>query len=256
MFSMILRPALLLLLSALLAGCVTTGDVNPMKTDRGQDEARDAYIQLGIGYLQQGNTGRAKVPLKKALDIDPSNADAHAALALVFQSEMEVDLADEHYRKALSARGEDTRILNNYGSFLFEQKRYPEAMERFQQASKDNLYQERSRVFENMGLTALMMKQREQAKKYFERALRLNVRQSTALLEMSILTYEDKNFVQSKGYYESYIVVSEQNSRSLLLGSRLAGIFEDRDKAASLGLQLKRLYPGSPEYQQYVLEQR
>lgn len=253
---MILRPALLLLLFTLLAGCVSTGDVNPLKTDKGRDEARDAYIALGIGYLQQGNTAGAKTPLKQAIDLDPSSADAHVALAVVFQAELETELADEHFRKALSARPDDSRILNNYGGFLFEQKRYPEAMERFQQASKDNLYQERSRVFENMGLTALMMKQRDQAKTYFERALRLNVRQPTALLEMSILTYEDKYFVQSKGYYESYIVVSEHNSRSLLLGSRLAGIFEDRDKAASLGLQLKRLYPGSPEYQQYVLEQR
>jgi type IV pilus assembly protein PilF len=40
-----------------------------------------------------------------------------------------------------------------------------------------------------------------------------------------------------------------------LLGIRLAKVFEDRDKAASFGLQLKRLYPGSPEYQQYLSEQ-
>ena len=36
---------------------------------------------------------------------------------------------------------------------------------------------------------------------------------------------------------------------------RLAKIFEERDNAASLGLQLKRLYPGTPEYQQYLSEQ-
>lgn len=253
---MTLRAALLMSVFTLLVGCVTTGDVNPLSSEKGRDAARDAYIQLGIGYLQQGNTGPAKVPLKKALDLDPSNADAHAALALVYQSEMEAELADEHFLKALSARRDDTRIINNYGGFLYEQKRYPEAMEMFKRASKDTLYQERSRVFENMGLTALQLKQRDQAKKYFQRALRLNVRQSTALLEMSTLTYEDKNYVQAKGYYESYIVVSQHNARSILLGSRLASIFDDRDKAASLGLQLKRLYPGSPEYTQYELEQR
>ena len=136
---MILRATLLLLLFTVLTGCVTTGDVNPMRTDKGRDAARDAYIQLGIGYLQQGNTGRAKSPLKKALELDSSNADAHAALALVFQQEMESELADEHFRKALSARSDDTRILNNYGGFLYEQKRYPEAKVRFEQAAKDKL---------------------------------------------------------------------------------------------------------------------
>src|SRR3990167_2813570 len=130
---MTLRPALLLLAASLLAGCVTTGNVDPMKTDKGRDEARDAYVQLGIGYLQQGETERAKIPLKKALELDSSNADAHAALALVFQIEMETELADEHFRNALSASSDDTRILNNYGGFLYEQKRYPEAKERFEQ---------------------------------------------------------------------------------------------------------------------------
>ncbi|MDP3813559.1 type IV pilus biogenesis/stability protein PilW [Pseudomonas sp.] len=252
---MTLRPALLLVIASLLVGCVSTGNVDPMKTDKGRDEARDAYTQLGLGYLQRGATERAKVPLKKALELDPSNADAHAALALVFQIEMEPKLADEHYRKALSQRGGDARLLNNYGSFLFEQKRYDEAFERYQQAAQDNLYPERSRVFENLGLTSLKLQQRDQAKTYFERSLRLNSRQPRALLEMAVLSYEDKDYVPARSYYESYKALSEQNARSLLLGTRLARIFEDRDNAASLGLQLKRLYPGTPEYQQYLSEQ-
>jgi type IV pilus assembly protein PilF len=252
---MTLRPALLLLTASLVAGCVSTGNVDPMKTGKGRDEARDAYTQLGIGYLQEGATERAKVPLKKALELDPASADAHAALALVFQIEMEPKLADEHYRKALSQRSGDARLLNNYGSFLFEQKRYQEALERYQQAAQDTLYPERSRVFENLGLTALMLKQREQAKAYFERSLRLNSRRPRALLEMAMISYEDKLYVPARGYYESYTVLAEHDARSLLLGTRLARIFEDRDNAASLGLQLRRLYPGTPEYQQYLSEQ-
>jgi len=252
---MTLRLALLLLATSVLVGCVTTGNVDPMKTGKGRDEARDAYVQLGIGYLQQGQTERAKVPLKKALELDASNADAHAALALVFQIEMEPKLADEHFRKAISQRRDDARLLNNYGSFLFEQKRYQEALERYNQAAQDNLYPERSRVFENTGLTLLQLNQREQAKAYFERSLRLNNRQPRALIELAQMAYEDKLYVPARDYYESYIVLAPQNARSLLLGARLAKIFEERDNAASLGLQLKRLYPGTPEYQQYLSEQ-
>lgn len=252
---MTLRPALLLLAASLLAGCVTTGNVDPMKTGKGREEARDAYVQLGIGYLQQGSTENAKVPLRKALEIDPSSADAHAALALVFQIEMEPKLADEHFRKAISQRRDDARLLNNYGSFLFEQKRYQEAMERYTQAAQDSLYPERSRVFENLGLTALQLQQREQAKAYFERSLRLNSRQPRALMEMSLLSFEDKQFVPARSYYESYLTLAPHDARSLLLGVRLAKVFEERDNAASLGLQLKRLYPGTPEYQQYLSEQ-
>ena len=158
---MSLRFALLLLMASLCAGCVLSGDYNPMKTSKGRDEARAAYVQLGLGYLQQGMTERAKVPLKKALEIDGSDPDANAALGLVFQSEMEPELADEHFRKALSSRPADARILNNYGSFLYEEQRYKEAYERFEQAAADTLYPERSRVFENLGMTAAKLGQRD-----------------------------------------------------------------------------------------------
>ena len=252
---MSVRFALLLLLAGLCTGCVLSGDYNPMKTSKGRDEAREAYVQLGIGYLQQGMTERAKVPLKKALELDSADANANAALALVFQAELEPQLADEHFRKALSAQPKDARILNNYGSFLFEQKRYKEAYERFEQAAADTLYPERSRVFENLGMTASRLGQRETARHQLEKALRLNRRQPRALLEMAELSYEDRHYVPARDYYERFSLLSEQNARSLLLGVRLAHVFEDRDKAASFGLQLKRLYPGTPEYQQYLSEQ-
>ncbi|MDH4555194.1 type IV pilus biogenesis/stability protein PilW [Pseudomonas sp. BN417] len=251
---MTLRAALLLVSTALLAACVSTGHVDPMKTDKGRDAARDAYIELGIGYLKEGSTENAKVPLKQALELDPSNADAHAALALVFQTEREPELADQHYRKALSARS-DARILNNYGGFLYEQERYKDAYERFQQAAEDNLYPERSRVFENLGLTALKLNDPALAKQHFDKSLRLERRQPRALLEMAQLSFDEKQYVPARDYYDRFTRISPQNARSLLLGSRLATIFEDRDQAASLGLQLKRLYPGTPEYQQYLSEQ-
>jgi type IV pilus assembly protein PilF len=252
---MSVRATLLLCFVSLLAGCVTTGHVDPMSTSQGRDAARQAYVQLGVGYLQQGQTERAKVPLKKALDLDSSDADANAALALVFQVEMEPELADQHFRKALASSKGDARILNNYGSFLYEQKRYKEAYERFEQAASDNLYPERSRVFENLGMTAVMLGDREAATNHFTKALRMDRQLPRALLEMAELSYEDRHYVPSRDYYDRFSQLSEQNARSLLLGTRLAKIYEDRDKAASFGLQLKRLYPGTPEYQQYLSEQ-
>jgi|SRR5690606_10416582 len=252
---MISRLATLICLAGLLAGCMShTSGINPLSTAQGRDEARDAYIQLGIGYLQQGAAERAKGPLSKALEIDPNHAQAHAALALVFQNQMEPALADQHYRKALAARPTDARILNNYGTFLYEQKRYEQAYERYRQASEDSLYGERSRVFENLGLTAQALKREEQAMEHFQRALRLNANRPLALLSMAELSYNRKDYMAARDYHQRFAGLAEPNARSLLLGTRLARVFGNPGQAASQGLQLKRLYPASREYQLYLSE--
>ncbi|MBN2976477.1 type IV pilus biogenesis/stability protein PilW [Pseudomonas fluorescens] len=250
-----LRLALLLLVTGLAAGCVSSGHDSPLQTGKGRDEARVAYVQLGLGYLRQGMSEQAKVPLKKALELDADDADANAALALVFQAQAEPALAEQYFNKALSTRPADPRLLNNYGSFLFEQKRYDQATLYFQRASADTLYPERSRVFENLGVTSMRLGQRDSARQQLAKALHLNGRQPRALLEMAEMSYEDRHFVPARDYYARFSLLSGQNARSLLLGARLATVHEERDTAARFGQQLERLYPGTPEYQQYLSEQ-
>ena len=252
---MILRAALQVVLVGFLAGCVSSGDSSSMAGDKGRSEARQAYVQLGLGYLQQGMTEQAKVPLRKALELDKNDPDTNAALALVFQSEMEYALAEHAFRTALNGRPGDARILNNYGSFLFERQRYLEASDQFQKAAADNLYPERSRIYENLGITSLKLGQRETGRQQLEKALRLNPRQPRALLEMAEMAYQDKQYVTARDFYDRFSLLSGQNARSLLLGARLASVFDERTPTANHGQQLQRLYPGTPEYQQYLSEQ-
>ena len=253
---MSLRAALSILALSLLAGCVSGGASDPLASRQGRVEAGRAYVQLGLGYLQQGLTEQAKEPLGKALALDAGDADAHAALAIVFQAEGEPALAEAHFRKALAARPGDTRMRNNYGSFLYAQQRFAQAEQMFRLARADTLYPERSRVYENLGLTALRLDNRGQAQAYLTKALQLNQRQPRALLEMAELSYENRHYVPARDYYDRFSQLSDHSARSLLLGSRLARVFDEQGTLAELGQQLQRLYPGTPEYQQYLSEQR
>ena len=72
---------------------------------------------------------------------------------------------------------------------------------------------------------------------------------------MAELSYEDRHYVTARDFYDRFSLLSGQNARSLLLGARLEHIFNDRTSTANYGQQLKRLYPGTPEYQQYLSEQ-
>lgn len=249
-----LRAFMSVLVLATLAGCVASGDVQPMRTEEGRQQARQAYVDLARGYLQEGMTAQAKAPLQSVLEMNSNDGEALEILALVFQLEMEPELAEQYFKRALNASKRDTRTLNNYGGFLLEQQRDEEAYAAFAEASRDTMYMNRARVFENMGITAMRLGRQDDAYDNFRRSLRLDARAPRVLLELGVLSYERQDYPGARGYYQAFTSVSEHNARSLLLGARLARVYEDRDQAASLGLQLRRLYPASAEYQTYRSE--
>lgn len=246
-----LRKSMLTMgLLASLVGCMQTGPVQHKP-----EQARQAQLDLAKGYLQEGMTAQAKGPLQSILKEQPTDIEANEVMALVFQREMEPELAEKYYRKALSGKRE-ARTLNNYGTFLYEQGAYEKAMDIYSEAAQDTMYSGRSWVFENMGNTALKLEQSGRATQYYERAVRLNARQARSLLELAGLAYGRQDYVSARNYYDIFSGLGEQTAVSLLLGARLARVYDDRDRAASLGLQLKRLYPGSVEYKTFQVEQR
>lgn len=250
---MYLRRVALFLLPLLLQSCVTEDVSNHPRPKKSKQDAVEAYVQLGIGYLQQGVPEQAKDPLGKALELDSKNSDAHAALAAVFQSQDEPQLAEQHYRAALASAGKDVaRIQNNYGTFLYGQRRFSEAYKAFEAASADSLYTERAHVFENLGMAAQALHQPKLARQHFQRALRLNPQQPRALLEMAKLAYEAKEYVPAQSYFQGFrqLVGQSMDPESLLLGIRLANIFKDPSTASQYADQLQRLYPNSQEARQ------
>ena len=115
---MTVRAALVFLLAVGLTGCVTSGDQNPLKTDKGRDEARDAYIQLGLGYLQRGTPSRPRCRCAR-----PSRSTLPAPTRMprwrwCSRPRWSPSWPTRKYRKALASDSRNARVLNNYGGFL------------------------------------------------------------------------------------------------------------------------------------------
>ena len=72
-----------------------------------QINPEDAEIQnnLGVALSEKGLRGPAEAALRRAVQIDPGCADAHANLAFVYITQQPplVELARWHYEKALAA---------------------------------------------------------------------------------------------------------------------------------------------------------
>ena len=229
------------LLSALLTGCVTTGDSRAVDGD----QAVRSYLDLARGYIQQGYTERAVKPLNRALEINPGSPDAYGMFGLLYQLQGEAHLAEQSFRKALSLNPDSAEIHNNFGVFLFSQNRLSDAYREFSKAADDVRYAQRSRAFENMGRVALKQGQTTLAQQNFEKSLKLNSNLPGAHLELADLFYSESQYLRAWEHYQAFTQLSAQNERSLKLGVRLARAKGDKSAADSYARQLKRLYPNS-----------
>lgn len=240
-----------LLLSALLGGCVTTTTGPAPATDKQRVQAR---LDLARGYMEAGEYERARPALNRAITIDPRSVEAHVLLGVLNESENENALAEKHYRIALEIDPHDPQALNNYGSFLFSQGRYKDAVEKLRLVVENPNYRARSQAYENLGLAELKIGEVERAKEAFRRALRLNFAQARSSLELADLALVEGDYVAAQEYYDSFRLQARQTPRSLCLGMKLAAKQGDSDRMASYALALNNLFPDSPEAFNCVVE--
>ena len=240
---------ILVSLVLLLGSCVT--EVSGPRSKADPEKQLQSYIDLGVGYIRNGEYARAKENLTTALELDPKSPEAHHAFGRLFQVEGDYDLAETHFKRAISLDRNFTQAQDTYGAFLYGQERYEEAIEHLIIAADDRLYQNRAQVFENLGVCHAKLGNVDEAQSAFLRATQLNPKQSRALLELAEIRYTQRNFVESRSYYRRHTSASSQSARSLLLCVKLAVVFDKRDDAASGSLTLRNVFPNTAQYREY-----
>ena len=237
----------------LLVGCVSTTN-SRYANNTNESDALEKYTDLGLVYLQRGDTGEAMRPLMRALELGPKSPDVHAAFAMLFELENDFIRADEYFKNALSYSGgvNKTRIRNNYASFLFKSERLIDACEQLRLASEDPFYERRATVYENLGVCYQRLGQHESALYAYERAINIDHSRGRALLEAAYLQFESDDIELSSMHYSDFqklvryrMVLS--SPKSLWLGVKLARYKGDQNAEASYALKLRNLFPDSPE---------
>lgn len=243
-----IRALTTICLLALLTGCATE-EPNRSEAAVNMSEMTQRQLDLGVGYLRNGDYPRAKEKLNRALEIDPRNAVVHATFGLLFQLEGENELAETYFQNAVRYQPDSAQARNSYGAFLFSQKRYEEAVEQLEHASENRFYRNRPTVFENLGVAYKQLGDDERAEFAFTRAIQLNPEQARALLELAEIRYTQQNYAQSREYYVRHARVASTSARTLWLCIRLARIFKDYNEEASCIEALEGIFPASDEYQ-------
>lgn len=232
-----------LLFLLIVSGCAT-------KTERaGFDpvKASAANTELGVAYLARGKYKVAMVKLKKAVEFDDDNADAHHYIAELYRRLEQSDLANEHFKKAIDLNEEDSSVKNNYGIFLCGIGSYKKGLKFLNEVLLDPLYSDKGQAYENMGLCAEKEGNIRNAEKYFQSALKFNKNLPAALLGMAQISFDKGKVTSATTYLSRHNKVARPTSQSLWLELLLARTKGLKGQVGSIALKLKQYFPDSRE---------
>lgn len=248
-----------LLVAALLWGCAApTGGTTDYGTGTGaalpessqeSDLRRRARIRLELaaGYYQQGNYNVAIDELRQSLAIDPEFAPAHGMLGLIYMDLGDRVRAEESFRKALSLAPDDSELHNNFGWFLCQTGRERASLEHFQLALRNPLYPTPARPMHNAGICSLRLGDEAGAEAWFQRSFQVDPRNPVAMYHLADLYLKRRDAERARFYSKRLLSSFEPSAEVLWLALRIERLAGDRDSEASLGSQLRRRFPASPQ---------
>lgn len=236
----------------ILSGCQT------VPTTKDPEKGVKVRTQLAAEYIKSGDLDSAKRALDQALKVNPKDSSANMMMGVLLQQEgsrSNLEKADAYFERAVQLDPENAQAHNNYGTYLYQMKRYHDAIQQLTLAGSSLGYDQRYRALENIGRIYLHLGGVANAEKMFSQALQANRDSSVSMLELAEIYYLQQRIPAATGMYEQYVrTVGQKNqgARALWIGIRVARANADRTGVQVLVNQLRIFYPDSSEYQRYL----
>ncbi len=239
----------------MLAACASQAPEEPSMdtgtiTEVGEPRNRARlHTELAAEYFARGNMGVALEELRIASSADAGYAPAHSMFGMVYMELRENKLAEQSFERALRLAPNDGDINHNYGWFLCQTKREPDSIKYFLQAIRNPLYATPWRSYSAAGTCTLRVNNLKDAEDFFLRALKLEPDEPGSLLQLGSIRYRQGNMGEARRLVSRYNRLVNPSAESLWLALRIERKLGERVAEQSYANQLRRRFPGSPEYQ-------
>lgn len=238
------------LLISILCACSNkeqpfVAEVSPTKKN---SKAAEINMQLGLGYLKQGEVQRAKKKLVYALEQAPKSPDAAGAMAYFFETTGNEEQAGHYYLRALQLAPNKGAQLNNYGAFLCRHGEYARANHFFERAVQDLNYVNSAGALENAGLCSLAIPNVAKAKAYLHKALEQDPKRDKALYELAKLAIKESQYKDALALVKKFELSFPLQPNFAWLGYQAAAKLGKVKEAQAYAWILKTKFPESLEY--------
>jgi len=250
--------ALAIVLAAFHVGCTTQNTVTAVAgapdrinttTDEGDAKKRSrARLELASAYFSRGETKTALEQVKISLAADPNYGDAYNLQGLIYAAIGEQALAESSFRQALQINPRDGDTMHNYGWYLCQLKRYPEANSMFAQAITTPQYRGVTRTLLAQGVCQAYAGDLAEAEATLSRAYQLDPANPFTATNLSEVLYRRGEYERARFYIRRVNAQPDiANAQTLWLAARIENKMGNRQGATEFGTQLRNRFPDSRE---------
>ena len=250
---------------ALFAGCAQTGDQRaeapaprgnpddpPVIGERAEARVRaKAHTDLAAAYYELGNMGVALEEVRIALAADPNYAPAHNVQGLINMELRDNAAADASFKRALAIAPNDPDVAHNYGFFLCSTGREQDGLQQYMAAIRNPLYTGPAKSWAAAG-RCVEKRDPAEAEKFYDRALKLDPNTIGAMMPYAHLQYRKGALAEARSLVGRYLKLVEPTAESLWLGVRVERKLGDKIAEGNYATQLRRRFPNSKEYQDFL----
>lgn len=231
------------LLAILVCQNVVRAEDAPPKDDRA-----NIRTQLAAEYYRRAQYGTAVEEAKKAISINPKYAPAYSMLGVIYMEIREDVQARDYFKQALALAPNDSDIHHNFGFFLCDRGEYLAGIAEYMAALRDPLYQNQEKTLTDAGGCAEKAGKQEDARSYYERALRFQANSVPAKYQLARLLLKTGKLPEARRYALELARQSNPPQAEILwlavLVERQLGNKEGEYRFSD---QLRRLFPESLE---------
>ena len=237
-----------------VSGVGPTGSGVEMMTASDEPDARRRArirLELAVGYFEQGQTTIALDELKQSIAADPTFGEAYNLRGLIYMRLNDFRFAEESFRKALSIDPQNANVVHNLGWLLCQQARYPESLALFSQALANPQYGERAKTLMAQGLCQMGAGRPADAELSFLKSYEFDAGNPVTAYNLAILLFQRGDYVRAQFYVRRLNNSELANAESLWLGIKVERRLNNRDAMLQLATQLQKRFPQSRQSASY-----
>jgi type IV pilus assembly protein PilF len=211
-------------------------------------------MQLAVEYYEQGQMEVALDEIKKALQADPSLADAYGVRALIYMGMGELALAQDNFLRALSLAPRNPDLSNNYGSFLCQNGRAAQSIAYFDAALTNRAYLSKGNALNNAGSCSLKINDLVNAERYLLGALEVTPDLIVTNANLARLYYARGDYERAGWFIARLGKLANMESLTadvVWLAVKIQHRLGDGGAQAEWVTQLRRHHFATPEYAAY-----